>query len=47
MTKLMLVHFSQFHFYQASLFFTIIGIINSVFLWPVVLLLYFTEIGSR
>ena len=31
--------------YQVYLFFTICGVINTLFLWPVVLLLFFTGVG--
>ena len=34
------------NFHQVSLFFSVIGILNSILLWPIVLTLYFTGAGK-
>ena len=35
----------EVNFQQVSLFFSVIGILNFILLWPVVMTLYFTEAG--
>ena len=36
----------EVNFHQVSLFFSVIGILNSVLLWPLVIILYFTGAGN-
>ena len=37
----------EVNFHQVSLFFSVIGILNTFLLWPIVVTLYFTGAGNR
>ena len=37
----------EVNFAQVSLFFSLMGLLNAVLLWPLALVLYFTQLGEE